>query len=106
MSEFIDTCEEQNLTIEQLFRLLIYCNDNGNKYLNVCDSGLNPADLLPVDCYYLPISSLSKRVIGEDDSGNPCIQFVRSDNEDLNITHVVDYLGNYVVDYLGNYVTI
>ena len=102
MSIFIDSCEDQYLTIEQILRLLVYCNDAGNHYINTCDSGYDPEGLLQVDCNYLPTKSLLKKALNQDNAGNPCVSFCSTDNEDLNITYVVDYLGNYVVDYLGN----
>jgi hypothetical protein len=81
MSIVVDTCEEQYLTIEQLLRLVIFCNDSGNQYVNTCDSGLNPEDLLQLDCdEQYPIRSLLKQIFNEDDSSIPCIQFVTTDN--------------------------
>ena len=106
MSDIIKTCEEQYLSIEQLLRLAIYCNDDGNKYLNTCDSGLTPEDLLQLGCdEQYPIKGLLRKLIGEDDSLNPCVFFCSTDNVSA-FHYVVDWQGNLVVDFEGNNVIV
>lgn len=84
MSLIVNNCNEQYLSIEQLLRLAIYCNEDGNKYLNTCDSGLNPDDLLQLRCSeQYPIKGTLKNAVGEDDNGNPCVFFLTTDNPSI-----------------------
>ena len=106
MSKFIDTCDEQNIGVETLFNLLVHVDSSNNLYLNICDSGIPPDDLIPAQCdNYLGWQSLFRNIISFDENGDPCLRITHTGDEST-YHFVVDYLGNYVLDYLGNYIIV
>lgn len=106
MSIYIDTCDEQNISIETLFNLLVHVDADGNPYLNICDSGETPDDLIPAQCgENTHWQTLFRRLISFDADGLPCLRTANIDNSN-DFEYVVDYLGNYVLDYQGKYVIV
>lgn len=81
MSIYVDTCDEQYLSIWQLLRLLIQVDADGNLYINTSDSSFNPDNLQQFHCdEQYSFNAILKQLVIEDSEGNAAVQFCSTDN--------------------------